>query len=95
MPGVCRLPAPPPGTPLTPAAAARRAVPVVDYHASFDDLYDGSLPVVRVRDWRNLTPGGLAEEWREIEARAPEFDLARVYWPYWLARLTRWMPRVR
>ena len=53
------------------------------------------MPSVRVRDWRNVTPRALEDAWAAILEDAPSFDLAQVYWPFWFAKLTQWMPRVR
>jgi hypothetical protein len=68
-------------------------VPVVDYHASFDDIYR-ELPSVRVSNWANFTPASLELEAERIagEAAAGRYNARMVYWPYWLSRLTRYMP---
>ena len=50
-------------------------------------LYDG-LPVVRVRDWRAVTPAALEAEWRRLDGRRDDLDVAKLYLPYWLAELT-------
>lgn len=63
------------------------AIPLVDWDASsaMADLYDG-LPVVRVRDWREVTPAFLEATRRDFEARS--FDVQKLYAPHWLRRLT-------
>ena len=68
---------------------AAGAVPLVDWDASIHmaRLYDG-LPVVRVRDWRAVTPAALEAEWRRLDGRRDELDVAKLYLPYWLAELT-------
>ena len=50
------------------------------------DLYDG-LPALIVDDLAALTPATLAAESARFE-REDDFDLAKAYWPYWLAELT-------
>ncbi len=65
-------------------------VPVVEYHPSFVELYR-NLPVVQVRDWAEVTPAFLEQKWDEIQAKRSTFNMNRVYWPYWLSRLTAHM----
>ena len=55
-----------------------------------DARYEG-LPVVWVRDWANVTPALLERERRRVRRDARAFNMNRVYWPYWLAQLTRAM----
>jgi len=50
------------------------------------DLYDG-LPALIVDDLAALTPATLAAAAARFE-REDDFDLAKAYWPYWLAELT-------
>ena len=72
-------------------ALAAGAVPLVDWDASdaMARLYDG-LPVVRVRDWRDITPAALDAELANILAANDrgEIDLKKLYLPYWLAQFT-------
>ena len=70
------------------------AIPVIDYHPSFDELWAG-LPVVRVRNWSHVTPAFLEGEWQRVEreTQAGAYDMRKVYWPFWLERLTRWTDR--
>lgn len=49
--------------------------------------------VKQVVDWKNFTPAVLEQEWARIEANAASFNLNRIYWPYWLRRLTLHMER--
>ncbi|KAJ1451261.1 hypothetical protein M885DRAFT_620961 [Pelagophyceae sp. CCMP2097] len=70
---------------------AAGAIPLVDWDASpaMTRLYEG-LPVVRVRDWRNVTGPFLRAKLEEIRAanERGEIDLGKVYLPYWIARFT-------
>jgi hypothetical protein len=70
-------------------------VPIVDYDASpaMAKLYEG-LPVVRVSDWRTVTPAFLESEWRRIQQRhhRGDLDLKKLYLPHWLFRLTEHRP---
>ena len=34
------------------------------------------------------------QEWDKIEASADSFNLNKIYWPYWLNRLTTHLPRL-
>ena len=72
------------------------AVPVVDYHASFSDLYH-ELPSVQVSNWANFTPASLEREAERIsaEAAAGQYNARKVYWPYWFSRFTKYMPVTR
>ncbi|KAJ1458170.1 hypothetical protein M885DRAFT_513211 [Pelagophyceae sp. CCMP2097] len=76
-------------------ALAAGAVPIVDYDASpaMAKLYEG-LPVVRVSDWRTVTPAFLESEWRRIQQRhhRGDLDLKKLYLPHWLFRLTEHRP---
>jgi len=65
------------------------SVPVVEFHPNLLELYRG-LPVLQVKDWASLTPQVLEVEWEKIESRdrAGEYNLNKLYWPYWLHRFT-------
>ena len=72
-------------------ALAAGAAALVDWDPSpaMAALYDG-LPVVRVRDWRGVTPAFLEGELarlRAADARG-DLDLRKLYLPYWIARFT-------
>ena len=54
------------------------------------ELYEG-LPVVRVKDWKSVTPDFLQKELKRVE-RDPAVDLAKLYLPYWIARFTEGLP---
>ena len=71
-----------------PQALSAGAIPLVDWDPSpaMAELYEG-LPVVRVRDWRAVTPAFLEGEKRRI-ASDPSVDLKKLYLPYWIARYT-------
>jgi len=69
------------------------AVPVVEFHPSFLELYRG-LPVLQVRDWSEVTPAVLEKEWARIQAEKHSYDTNKLYWPYWLHRFTKYMERV-
>ena len=60
------------------------------------DLY-AELPVVRVRDWRGVTPSFLADALADVKRRAArrEIDMRRLYLPYWVARFTEHMAAVK
>lgn len=80
-------------------ALAAGAIPLVDWDASraMADLYD-ELPVVRVRDWRDVTPAFLRAARADVlrRATAREIDMRKLYVPYWIARFTEAMaPRHR
>ncbi|KAJ1444583.1 hypothetical protein M885DRAFT_626993 [Pelagophyceae sp. CCMP2097] len=72
-------------------ALAAGAIPLVDWDASpaMAKLYEG-LPVVRVRDWRNVTETFLRARLEEIRAANERgtIDLSKVYLPHWIARFT-------
>ena len=69
---------------------------MVDYHASFSDLYH-ELPSVQVSNWANFTPASLEREAERIsaEAAAGQYNARKVYWPYWFSRFTKYMPVTR
>jgi len=75
-------------------ALAAGAVPLLDWDASpaMADLY-AELPVVRVKDWRGVTPSFLADALADVKRRAArrEIDMRRLYLPYWVARFTEHM----
>ena len=73
-------------------ALAAGAIPLLDWDASpaMADLYR-HLPVVRVRDWRGVTPAFLGRELARIEADA-QIDVKKLYLPYWVARFTEDTP---
>ena len=79
-------------------ALAAGAVPLLDWDASpaMADLY-AELPVVRVRDWRGVTPSFLADALADVKRRAArrEIDMRRLYLPYWVARFTEHMAAVK
>ena len=57
-----------------------RLVPAqVDWDASpaMAELYEG-LPVLRIRDWRSVTPDFLRKELSRVE-RDPDVDLKKLY----------------
>jgi len=47
-----------------------------------------------VRDWSALTPAVLEREWARIMREAPTYNTNKLFWPYWLERLTRHLPRL-
>lgn len=53
------------------------------------ELYDG-LPVIRVKDWADVTPAFLRAERRRIFAAAArgEVSVSKLFLPYWVARFT-------
>ena len=51
------------------------------------ELYSG-LPVVRVKDWDDVTPSFLAEELRRVLGAGRSVDMKKLYMPYWVARFT-------
>jgi hypothetical protein len=59
------------------------SVPVVP-STSMDSLYEG-LPVLIVNDWHNLTAERLHERYEELRTEA--WNLDRLFFPYWLARM--------
>jgi hypothetical protein len=61
----------------------------VDWDASpaMAELYAG-LPVVRVKDWHDVTPAFLAEELRRVRDAGRAVDMKKLYMPYWVARFT-------
>jgi len=61
------------------------AVPLVDYHAELEPMWE-TLPVVRVRDWANVTPAFLETEWERLHLDA-SLEWTRIYLPFWLDRL--------
>ena len=63
------------------------AVPVVEYNPAFEPMYE-TLPVVRVNNWTEVTPAFLERQWALIHNASAQFDMAPLYWPYWLAQLT-------
>jgi hypothetical protein len=73
-------------------ALAAGAIPLVDWDPSpaMAELYDG-LPVVRVADWRRVTPAFLDSEFARIAASAP--DLRKLYLPFWIAEFTAHIPK--
>ena len=65
------------------------AVPVLDWDASqhMAALYDG-LPVLRVKDWRDVTRPLLDAYWAHLDAHRDDLDVAKLYMPYWIRKLT-------
>ena len=49
------------------------------------ELYRG-LPVIRVKDWRAVTPDFLARERRRLFANP--VDVRKLYLPYWIHEFT-------
>ena len=72
-------------------ALAAGAIPLVDYDSSsaMAELYSG-LPVVRVRDWKKVTPAYLdAVRTRVFDAVAQGgVSMSKLYVPYWLHAFT-------
>jgi hypothetical protein len=70
-------------------ALSTGAVPVVQYFASQDALFEG-LPVVRVRSWAALTPAALDDEWYRIQEGVSNGSISwtKVFLPYWFHRHT-------
>ena len=66
------------------------SVPVVEFHPSYVELYR-DLPVVQLMNWTELTPKFLEDKWRQMQAKRKTYNLNKVYWPYWLHRLTKYM----
>ena len=60
------------------------AIPLVDYDPRLAPLWEG-LPVVQVRDWKEVTPAYLRRVWADMQTR--EYDLAKAYFPHWLGTL--------
>ena len=69
------------------------SVPVVAYHPSFVELYR-DLPVVQVMNWTMVTTNFLTQQWQHVQSRRNAYNLNKVYWPYWLKRLTAYMKPV-
>ena len=73
-------------------ALAAGAIPLVDYDSSaaMAELYQG-LPVVRVRDWKKVTPAYLdAVRTRVFDAVAQGgVSMSKLYVPYWLHEFTK------
>ena len=67
------------------------AIPVLAFHPNFLELYD-ELPVIQVTNWSGLTPTILKREIDHIEADLHSYDSRKLYWPYWLHKLTEHMP---
>ena len=71
---------------------AAGAIPLVDYDSSaaMAELYQG-LPVVRVRDWKKVTPAYLdAVRTRVFDAVAQGgVSMSKLYVPYWLHEFTK------
>lgn len=59
------------------------AIPIVR-SSPLDPLYEG-LPVLIVHDWRTITEGFLNAKWAEMQAK--EYQMERLYAPYWLAQI--------
>ena len=72
-------------------ALSAGAVPLVDASAAHAPLWRG-LPVLQVANWSHVTPRFLEAEWRRVEAARArgELRLEKLWWPWWLHRLTRW-----
>jgi len=72
-------------------ALAAGGIPLVDYDPSpaAAELYEG-LPVVRVRNWKKVTPAYLdAVRERVFDAVAQgDINMAKLYLPYWLHEFT-------
>ena len=70
-------------------ALSAGAIPLVDWDASpaMAELY-GGLPVVRVKDWRDVTPAFLEDELRSVLGAGRSMDMKKLYLPYWVARFT-------
>ncbi len=70
-------------------ALSAGAIPLVDWDASpaMAELYAG-LPVVRVKDWREVSPAFLKEELRRVLGAGRSVDMKKLYMPYWVARFT-------
>ena len=70
-------------------ALSTGAIPLVDWDASpaMAELY-GGLPVVRVKDWRDVTPAFLEDELRSVLGAGRSVDMKKLYLPYWVARFT-------
>ena len=66
-------------------------MPLIDsaHNVTHALLFEG-LPVVFVSDWRTVTHRFLEERWRVIQLGASrgEYDVRKVYFPYWLNQLT-------
>ena len=61
------------------------AVPLVDYHAELEPMWE-TLPVVRVRDWANVTPAFLETEWERLHIDT-SLEWTKIYLPFWLDKL--------
>ena len=74
------------------------AIPLVDWDPSraVAELYEG-LPVVRVKDWSQISTYFLRNELQRIQAaaRRREIDLKKLYLPYWIARFTEHLHEAR
>jgi len=70
-------------------ALSAGAIPLVDWDASpaMAELY-GGLPVVRVKDWRDVTPAFLEDELWSVLGAGRSVDMKKLYLPYWVARFT-------
>jgi hypothetical protein len=62
------------------------SIPIIEYHPSNENLYSG-MPVLQVKDWRNVTPDFLAQEWSRIMAEPSSVSHAKAFLPYWLSTI--------
>ena len=61
-------------------------IPIIEYHPSNENLYSG-MPVLHVKDWRNVTPDFLAQEWLRIMAKPSSVSHAKAFLPHWLSTI--------
>ena len=65
------------------------AIPILDWDDSdaMADLYAG-LPVLRVRDWRNVTPDLLRSHLAHVHDTRHTINVNKLYLPYWIRQVT-------
>ena len=77
-------------------ALAAGSIPVVKRYRPHDTVHGlfDELPIVIVDKWAEVTPALLHSEWKRISAlnAAGCTSMSRAYWPYWLGKITQYIP---
>jgi hypothetical protein len=67
------------------------SIPLVDEYSAIREHYHLyiDLPVLLVSDWSKITPEYLEAQWERIQEKAKheEYDMRRIWLPFWLAQL--------
>ena len=65
------------------------AVPIIERNPFDKDLYDG-LPILEIdpTEWEKITPEWLEEKWKTMITNKNQYDLKRLFTPYWFHKFT-------